>query len=71
MGTLAVIVEELKVLSPDMLHQAAVIIHQLKERSQTGRKAGLMQTSGALTKEEADEWEQTIDADCEKVDESW
>ena len=71
MSTLEMIVEELKVLPPDTLNQAARIIHQLKESSQTDRKAGLMRTAGTLTKEEADEWEKAIDEDCERTDESW
>lgn len=68
MSTLEIAVEELKTLPPNILEQAAGIIHSLKQIGGVDRKAILARTAGALTKEEADEWEKAIQDDCEKVD---
>lgn len=68
MSTLELAVEDLKSLPPHVLEQVAGYIHSLKGVQGLDRKAILGKTSGALTDDEADEWEKAINEDCEKID---
>jgi hypothetical protein len=52
------IVEELKVLPPERLEEAAAYIHWLR---QAERIEGLRSTGGSLTPAEADDWAKAID----------
>ena len=63
------IVNELKVLPPEQLEQAAAFIHHLRQTSQEERLSTLRRLSGCITQEEADEWLKAVE-DCEHIDES-
>jgi hypothetical protein len=69
MSSIEAIVEELKVLPPDRLEEAAAFIHRLHEMSQAERIAVLRATAGTLTPAEADDWAKAIE-DCERIDDS-
>ena len=64
------IVEDLKALPPATLEVAADIVHRLKRISEEERQAILTRTAGALSLEEADELNRSIDEGCERIDES-
>lgn len=68
MSTLELIVEELKLLPPSKLDQAASYIHHLKESSPADRRVALEKAFGCLTEKEAVEMEKAIEASCEKID---
>ena len=69
---LEILVEELKALPPHMLVKAERAIRELHVMEREPGHAGLFATSGALSKEEADEWEKIINEDCRQIDEhSW
>jgi hypothetical protein len=69
MSALEAVVEELKVLPPSQLAQAADFIHRLKTISQSERQTILDRTFGSLTEEEAAEMERAIEEGCEQIDE--
>ena len=69
MSSIDAIVEELKILPPERLEQAAAYIHRLRETSQAERLEALRSTVGSLTAAEADDWTRAIE-DCERIDES-
>lgn len=69
MSPIDAIVEDLKILPPDRLEQAAAYIHRLRQASQGERIEALRATAGALTASEADDWAQAIEG-CERIDES-
>ena len=69
MSSIDAIVEELKMLPPERLEQAAAYVHGLREASQAERLEALRSTAGALTAAEADDWAKAIE-DCERTDES-
>jgi hypothetical protein len=69
MSPIDAIVEELKVLPPERLEEAAAYIHRLRQASQAERIEALRATAGALTPAEADNWAKAIE-DCERIDES-
>ncbi len=62
------IVEDLKVLPPHRLDEAAHIIHHLKEVSHVERKTALDRAFGCLTEDEALRMEKAIEENCERVD---
>jgi len=68
MSTIEMVVEDLKMLPPHILEQAAGYIHSLKSVQGVNRETLLSRTAGALSTEEADEWEKAISEDCEKID---
>jgi hypothetical protein len=70
MSTLDTAVAELKSLPPAKLEQAAAYIHNLKRIDPGQAKAALDRAFGCLTPAEADDLEQAIEANCEKVDAS-
>jgi len=61
-------VEELKSLSPVQIEDAARYIHRLKLASVGPRREALERSFGCLTPAEADELEQAIAANCERID---
>ena len=63
------IVEELKILPPKRLEEAAAYIHHLRQASQNERLQALRETAGSLTQTEADDWAKAVE-DCERIDES-
>jgi hypothetical protein len=63
------IVEELKILPPNRLEEAAAYIHHLRQVSQNERLQALRETAGSLTEAEADDWAKAVE-DCERIDES-
>jgi hypothetical protein len=69
MSPIDAIVEELKVLPPKRLEEAAAYIHHLRQVSQVERLQALRQTAGSLTQEEADNWAKAVE-DCERIDDS-
>ena len=69
MSRIDAIVEDLKILPPERLEEAAAYIHQLRQASQAQRLEALRATAGALTAAEADDLAKAID-DCERADES-
>jgi hypothetical protein len=62
------IVADLKALPPAKLQVAAEFVHKLKRANDGDRHAILARTSGALSKEEADELERVIEEGCERID---
>ncbi len=64
------IVEDLKALPPARLEVAADIVHRLKRISEDERQAILTRTAGALSAEEADELNRSIEEGCERIEES-
>jgi len=64
------IVEDLKAVPPARLEVAADIVHRLKRISEEERQAILTRTAGALSPEEADELNRSIEEGCERIDES-
>ena len=69
MSWIDAIVEELKILPPERLEQAAAYVHGLRQTSQAESLEALRATAGALTAAEADDWAKAIE-DCERIDES-
>ena len=69
MSRIDAIVEDLKILPPERLEEAAAYIHQLRQASQAQRLEALRATAGSLTTAEADDWAKAID-ECERADES-
>ena len=68
MSTLELTFEELKSLSPAKLDEAAGYIHRLKLASVEQRREALARSFGCLTSAEAEELEEAIAANCERVD---
>ncbi|HWB60830.1 MAG TPA: hypothetical protein VG733_15140 [Chthoniobacteraceae bacterium] len=68
MSELELIVEELKALPPEKLHDAAGYIHRLSENGLAERHAALERAYGSLSVEEASELEKAIEANCERID---
>lgn len=68
MSELELIVEELKTLPPEKLHDAAGYIHRLSKTGRADRRAALDRAFGRLNGEEARELEEAIEANCEKID---
>jgi hypothetical protein len=66
MSLIDAIVEELKVLPPERLEQAAAFVHRLHQASQTERLEALRATSGTLMVAEADDWAKSVE-DCERI----
>ena len=66
MSRIETIVEDLKVLPPAGLEQAAELIQRLKTKAVEDRCAALASTVGSLTAEEAEALERAIDEDCER-----
>ena len=64
------ILEDLKALPPARLEVAADIVHRLKRISEEERQAILTRTAGALSAEEADELNRSIEEGCERIEES-
>jgi hypothetical protein len=69
MSTIDAIVEELKILPPERLEEAAAYIHRLRQTTQADRLEALRSTAGSLTSAEADDWTKAIE-DCERIDAS-
>ena len=69
MSSRETIVEELKVLPPLELAQAADFIHRLRTISRSERQAILERTFGSLTEEEAAKMERAIEEGFEQIDE--
>ena len=69
MSPIDAIVEDLKILPPARLDEAAAYVHRLHHASQAERLDALRDTAGSLTAAEADDWDQAIE-DCERIDES-
>lgn len=70
MNTLEMTVEELKSLPPSKLEDAAGYIHRLMLTSVEPRRVALERSFGCLTAAEAEELEQAITANCERIDAS-
>ena len=70
MSTLEMTFDELKRLPPAKLEEAAGYIHQLKLASIEQRREALERSFGCLSSAEADELEQAIAANCERIDAS-
>jgi len=68
MSELELIVEELKTLPPEKLHDAAGYIHGFSEKGRADRRAALDRAFGCLTGDEARELEEAIEASCERID---
>ena len=68
MSELDLIVEELKMLPPEKLHEAAGYIHHLSGKGLADRRAALDRAYGCLSGEEARELEEAIEANCERID---
>ena len=68
MSTLETIVEELKLLPPVKLGEAADYIHRLKETLAAERGRALDRAYGCLSEEEAGAMERAIQGNCERVD---
>jgi hypothetical protein len=64
MSSIDAIVQELKILPPERLEEAAAYIHRLRQASQAERIEALRSTAGAITPAEADDWAKAIE-DCE------
>jgi hypothetical protein len=65
------IIEDLRTLPPTRLEIAADFVHRLAHTSEEERQAIFTRTAGALSREEADELDRVIEANCENIDESW
>jgi len=61
-------VEELKSLPPAKLEEVAEYIHRLKPASAEPRRGALERSFGCLTSAEAEELEQAIASNCERID---
>ena len=70
MSTLEMTFEALKSLSPAQFEQAAQYIHRLKLAGAEPRRQAEERSFGCLTAAEADELEQAIAANCERIDAS-
>ncbi|MGO8674877.1 MAG: hypothetical protein ACLQVX_03270 [Limisphaerales bacterium] len=70
MSTLEMTVEELKSLPAPKLEEAARYIHRLKLASAAPSREALEHSFGCLTFVEAEELEQAIAANCERIDAS-
>jgi hypothetical protein len=67
-SSLETIVEDLKSLPPAKLE--GDFVHRLSRISEEEGQAIFTRTTGALSREEADELEQVIEEGCEKIDEA-
>jgi len=70
MSTLEMTFEELKSLPPAQLAEAAGYIHRLKLASVEPQRGALERSFGCLTAAEAEELEQAIAVNCERIDAS-
>ena len=68
MSALEAIIEDLKVLSPGKVDDAAWFVHALVVDSTQSRDAVLKRTATALSSEDVDEMEKAIADTCEDVD---
>ncbi len=62
------IVDELKVLPPPKLQEAAALIHGLRESARTERRAALRRSASILSEADGAELERIVDENCEKID---
>jgi len=70
MSTLEATVEELKILPPAKLAEAAGYIHMLKMAGGASGRQALENAFGCLTSSEAEEMERAIASNCERIDAS-
>ncbi len=70
MSELELIVEELKTLPPEKLHDAAAYVHRLSETGIEERRAALDRAFGCLSDEVAKSFEEAIETNCERIDAS-
>jgi len=68
MSTLEIIVEDLKLLPPPKLAEAAGYIHRLREASHAERLAALERTAGVWSGPEGEAIEKAIEEGCERID---
>lgn len=68
MSTLESIVEDLRMLPPPKLEEAAALIHRLRETAREERHAALERSANILTHAESAELERIIEEGCEKID---